>query len=83
MTITANPESYNQTGVTKFGLTPCDLANGDQVFRWDQGARRIHRWKNNFGVRGDQWITQVRLQSNKNLDLWDNNCGDDCVWDAY
>jgi hypothetical protein len=83
MSITANSESYNQNGVTKFGLTPCDLANGDQVFRWDQYTRRIRRWKNNFGVRGDQWITQVRLQSNKNLDLWEDRCGDDCVWDAY
>jgi hypothetical protein len=83
MTITANSESYDQPGVTKFGLAPCDIKNGDQVLRWNQASRRIHRWKNNFTNHSDHWVTQVRLQGNGTLDLWNDKCENDCVWDAF
>ena len=85
MTITENPEAYNQSGSggTKFGLRPCDIKNGDQVLRWNQYTRRIHRWKNNFTNHSDHWVTQVRLQDDKTLHLWDDNCGHECVWDAF
>jgi len=83
MTITENGESYNQTGVTKFGLAPCAITNWNQVFRWDTQTRRIRRWLNNFTDNGNGWITQIRLNPSNVLDLWDNNCENDCVWDVY
>jgi hypothetical protein len=85
MTITENPEAYNQSGSggTKFGLRPCDIKNGDQVLRWNQYSRRIHRWLNNFTKHAGDWLTQVRLQDDKTLHLWDNGCGNECVWDAF